>query len=314
MKIHTHWLTLSCLVCSLAPQLSSGQQSAGMRAKLKELAANDPKLAAALENLSVERTESELTEADFVQRVRVEWSQIRVSPNGRYAMSSGASGYGTVNATLGSTIDWTDQASGEHKSLSYEASIDFDADAGLVIDLSTHPDGEKATTQRYRFENLAPVSVVLVELADGSKYVARFVPVVDSGASEKVVDFGDSPVLGLDSAYLLADGIYAGPFGATGEIVSIWSSDIGKSFQFGLKPFANADVLGRTDGRTVTFTVDDQQYRLIAGSPIAALAPAGMYWNVYIRVGPALMGGFGSSAGSYDTLILQDAIKSIYGQ
>ena len=94
-------------------------------------------------------------------------------------------------------------------------------------------------------------------------------------------------------------------------IVSISAGKLGLKFQFALKPFLDARAIGRTDGRTIEFDHDDRHYRLVGLEPMTALSGEGVFWDVYIRVEPASELGNGTSASSFDAIVIQDAIESL---
>lgn len=296
------------VLCVAASSAVLGQLPDNIKTRLEQLAAGDPEIAHALESLADARAATDYTENEFLERVRVDWVQYRISADGRYMLGSTASGSGSVGATLGSAVRWTDKETAEDQYLSYESRIKFLEDKGLAIDITLQLNDGPATTTEYVFEHLEPVTVVLKDMPDGSRHVARFVPVLER--KPWVVDYTDQPMLNLTSAVLLAGDTFAGAFSARGSIVGITAGDLGLKFEFGLKPFRDARAIGRTDGRSIWFDYQDGHYRLVGTEPITALSGKGVFWNVYISIAETNALGNGSWATSYDALIIEDALES----
>ena len=295
--------------CVAASPVVLGQIPDNIKTHLEQLAAADPEIAGALESLRAARAVTDFSESEFIELVLVDWVQYRISPDGRYMLGFNASGSGSVGATLGSGVRWTDKETGEDQYLSYQSRIKFLDDKGLAMDIILQPDGEPATTTEYVFENLGPVTVVLKEMPDGSRHVARFVPVVEP--KPRTVDYTDQPLRNLKSAVLLAGDTFAGEFSVRGSIVGITAGDLGLKFQFGLKPFGDARAIGRTDGRTIWFDHQDRHYRLVGTEQITALGGTDVFWNVYINIAETTALGNGTWTTSYDALIIEDVLESL---
>ncbi|MCP4246481.1 MAG: hypothetical protein GY778_05480 [bacterium] len=303
----TYIIIVTALTWVPVPVLA--QYPSDIQDQLERLAASDPALALALERVTQSRDALTYSPEEFREHVRVEWLEYRMSADGKTMLSVGARGSGTINATLGSGVQWIDKQTGDTQSLSYSAQVLFLDDQGLAIDVTVQADGGEAATTQYVFENLDPVTVVLKELADGTRHVARFVPVV--GPKPSVVEYSDSLTISLSSAVLLADDEFAGEFTARGSIVGITSARAGMQFEFGLQPFAGAPAIGQTDGRTIRFEHQGRKYKLYSTEPIITPADDGTQWRVYVRARPADAAGSGTHASDYDTLRIRDALESL---
>ena len=301
---------MSCVVaCAMFSSSVLGQHRAKIKAGLEDMATRDPEIARALESLTAARTVTDFTESEFLELVGVDWVQYKISPDGRFILGIGASGWGSVGATLGSDLRWTDKDTGEDQFLKYHARSKFIPETGLAVDVTIQINGDPATTTEHVFEQMGSVTVVLKVMPDGSKYVARYVPVLKR--KPQTIDYTNNPVLNFKSAILLADDLYVGEFSVRGGIVSISAGKLGLKFQFALKPFLDARAIGRTDGRTIEFDHDDRHYRLVGLEPMTALSGEGVFWDVYIRVEPASGLGNGTSAYGFDAIVIQDAIESL---
>ncbi len=301
---------MSCVVaCAIISPSVLGQDRAKTMARLEDMATRDPEIARALESLTAARTVTDFTESDFLEFVGVDWMQYRISPDGRFILGIDASGWGSVGSTLSSELQWTDKDSGKNQFLKYDARSKFIPEVGLAVDVTIQTNGDAATTTEHVFEQMGSVTVVLKVMPDGSKYVARYVPVLKR--KPQTIDYMNNPVLNFKSAILLADDTYVGEFSVRGGIVSISAGKLGLKFEFGLKPFLDARAIGRTDGRTIEFDHDDRHYRLVGIEPITALSGEGVFWDVYIRVSPTSALGNGTSSSSFDAIVIQDAIESL---
>ena len=96
-----------------------------------------------------------------------------------------------------------------------------------------------------------------------------------------------------------------------GEIIGITSGKAGMLFEFGLKPFADATPIARTDGRTIRFEYQGRKYRLYSTEPITKSADPATEWNVYVRAQPTRALGFGTHTKSYDAMLVRAAVDAL---
>ena len=285
------------------------QYSGDIQAELERRAASDADLAAALGRMSLLSGASNYSQDELLKNFYVECFQYRLSPDPQSALSVEMRGRGSIGATLGSGIGWTDKTSGETRYLSYQASTKSLPEGGLAIDVTIEQEGQPSVTTEYVFENFSAVTVLLREFEDGSRHLARFVPRLDQKTTLR--DYGSVLTMSLTSAALLVDEQFAGEFTVSGEIIGITSSEAGMMFEFGLKPFVDAAPIGRTDGRTIRFEHDGHRYKLYSTEPITKSADVATEWNVYVRVNPTSALGSGTHSKTHDSTLVQGVVESL---
>lgn len=292
-------------------ELINAQDDAGVERRLLEMAEEDPVLASALQDLAATSEARSYTPAEFLDNVEMEWLQYHVSKDGLTILGVSASGQCSVGGTLGGSVTWTANRTGVQESLSYDAELKYLDSEGLRVDVTIREGEKPPVTIEHLFEDFQAITVLLRVDDDGTRHMARYLPVVTP--KETVSEFSNHLTMRLSSAVLIADGQYAGQFTVTGPVVGIASGDAGMKFELGMKPFNGAAPIGRTDGRTIRFDFDGKQYRLISTEPITVATSANAFWRVYVRGEPSPLeeGGYASHSYTYDSLIVQDALKDL---
>ncbi len=306
-------VVVSLLSVLASPVARGDSDPAGALGKrLVELAAQDPQVAKLLADQAAERESRTYSEEEFQQYAGVDCAQYHLSPGGTYILSTAMTGSGSINATLGAGVTWTDVETSATQSLSYAVRIKYSPQRGLGFDLTLEPPDAPPIATEYIFTNLDPITVVLREMEDGSRHVVRLVPTLDP--KPVVLDYSQHLTISLRSAVLLVDDQFAGEFTVTGDIVGITSSLIGAKIELGLKPFKDAQPIGRTDGMNILFDHDGRQYELRNSQAFTtSLVDGGVWWKVYVRAMPTDSLGTGSYSMSYAAFRLNDVLGSIRG-
>jgi hypothetical protein len=292
-----------------APAITLAQYPAGIEERLQQIAADRPDVAQALEFLAASRDAGAYTEQEFRDNVSIQTLQYHLSADGKAILGTGMRGSGSIGATVGGAVMWTDGDTGQTQNLFYNVRSRYDAEKGIVVFVTIRPPGEDAIIKEHVVRGLDSVSVVLHEMADGSKYIVRATPTLER--KEQVVDFVDRLPIRLRSAILIADDAYAGTFSASGSIVGITSSRAGMRFEFGLKPFADAKPIGKTDGHAIWFDHDGVSYSLRNSGPLTATTRDGLYWTVYVRAEQRGAFGDGTRSKSYHAQLIQEVLESL---
>ncbi len=306
MNMRNLWV-VSVVLQLIVPIAALAQYPADFEAKLRQLAASDPDLAQALLRQSAAAGTLTYSRQDLVDHLMIEMNQYRLSPDPAALYTKESGGRASVPSLLSSGINWIDKGTGESVWLTFDASTELLAHGQLILDLTIEADGAPPAVTRHVFENLAPVSVVLRTLPDGTKHVVQFTPIIEP--KQTSVEFSHN--ISLEQAVLLAGRDFAGVFSQSGPIVGITSSKAKMGFEFGLRPFADAKPIGRTDGRSIRFDYDGVSYRLYSTEAITVPGPEGTWWNVYVRGWPIEALGTGTHVKMYDTLLIQEAMESM---
>lgn len=293
----------------LSAMAARAQYPDSIQERLEQMAADNPKIARALEEMTQNRELTTYSPAESREHMSVNVMQYHLSADGKTMLSIGMRARGTIGATLGGGVSWTDKDTGESQDLSYKARTEYSDEKGLVVIVTVTPRDGNPTTTEYPFENLAPVTVVLRKMPDGSRHMVRIVP--DLEPKEQIVEYADHLTISLLSAVLIVDDELAGEFSATGSIVGITSGQIGMQFEFGLKAFSDAASIGRTDGRTIWFDFDGHSYKLHNTGPITASPSEGVLWRVYVRGQVVNAAGNGTHSTSYGSKAISEALNSL---
>lgn len=289
----------------------SAQPGESVEERLKDLAeqaAQRPEVARFLEEMAAIREANRYSLEEFRKHVWVRMSEYQLAPGGLYVMNqTGEVASGTPNSVLGGSLEYVDRATGKTQLITYSARINFSDDAGLYVDLSVFSADQPPKVTTHKLENFSPVSVVLREMPDQSRYVLQLSPLLEP--KEQVLEYSEHLKISLADAILLVDDQLAGKFTCSGDYVGITSSKARLTLEFGLKAFKDALPIGKTNGRTIWFKIDDHSYELHNSRPIIAGAGDDSMWKVYIRSEAYDGSSDGTSAGSFGALMLDKLLK-----
>lgn len=285
-----------------------GQAPEAYRERLEQLAAGDPAVAEALDELKAQRDANVYTQDEFLDNVQMTWAQFRTSADGRYILESGSSGRGALGAMIGANLSWTDKDTGEERTLAYYIRGVHADDKGLGFVLTMGDSSGKQTVEEHWFENLDPVTIVLAEFGEGddaAREIVRISPEISR--KQPVQSVSDHLPIRLSSAVLLVDDEYAGQFTAGGEIVGMTSGRAGLRIELAWRAFRDAQPIGICDGSTIQFEIGGRKCALVNAEPFV---PTPGQWTVFVSWREAAGAGDGTHASSYAAAVITDALQA----